>query len=329
MDKKIKLTQFVQTSLIGFNTIVTDQYSQTIELYDAIPKYVWGNQNRINGKFLEPMVRPFKHKGKDYIAKITPAAVEISKGEFKYFFPSQREELVEDALRKLASDGHGVFLQDRLEKNSLPMASVLFTLYELQKELKRMGHSYNINQIKESLNICANTGVILESPQESGVIISNLFDTLGLESKDEVGNGKATKCFVRFNLLVTKSINDKTYKLLNYDACMSYKKSLARWLHKRMSHNYRQASLSKPYTITLSTIIRDSGITASKRIATTLQRVEVALNELKDSKMILMFEIEKILSNKLVDAKIIIYPDSKFVSDVIKGNKLNKRSEIK
>ncbi|MBL4622535.1 MAG: hypothetical protein JKY89_09060 [Immundisolibacteraceae bacterium] len=328
MNKKIKLTQFVQTSLIGFNTIVTDQYSQTIELYDAIPKYVWGNQNRINGKFLDPIIRPFKHKGKDYIAKITPAAVEVSKGEFKYFFPSQREELVEDALRKLASDGQGVFLQDKLEKNSLPMASVLFTLYELQKELKRMGHSYNINQIKESLNICANTGVILESTQGSGVIISNIFDTLGLESKDDVGNGKATKCFVRFNLLVTKSINDKTYRLLNYDACMSYKKSLARWLHKRMSHNYRQASLRKPYTIHLSTIIRDSGITASKRIATTLQRIESALDELKDSKMILMFEVEKILSDKLVDAKIVIYPDSKFVSDIIKGNKLNKKSEI-
>jgi hypothetical protein len=34
-------------------------YSNTVELYDFIPKYVWGRVERIQEKFLEPIEREF------------------------------------------------------------------------------------------------------------------------------------------------------------------------------------------------------------------------------------------------------------------------------
>jgi hypothetical protein len=40
---------------------------------------------------------------------------------------------------------------------------------------------------------------------------------------------------------------------------MQYRYRLSRWLHKRLAHNYVQASMLAPYTIRLSTILRDSG----------------------------------------------------------------------
>lgn len=324
--QKRKLQQYVQTNLTDFATLLRDPYSHTIELYDAIPKYVWGNQNRIHGKFLDPIVRDFKHKGFDYQATITPAAVANKEGEFKYYFPSQREELLEDALRKMASDGKGVYLEDKEGTDEYPMASVVFTLYELQQELKRMGHTYSLDQIKEGLSVCSNTGITLKGGDGTTSITTTLFETLGLESKQDVGNGKKTRCFVRFNLLVTQSIRKKNYRLLNYDTCMSYRRALARWFHKRMAHNYKQAGLTTPYSINLTTVIRDSGIGASVRLASALQRVETALDEMIEKGTVLSFEIERSYErsssgqNKFSDAQITLTPGHTFVQDAIRAN---------
>ncbi len=41
-----------------------DSYSQSIELYDFIPKYVWGKVERVNGKFLDTLKREFECRGK-------------------------------------------------------------------------------------------------------------------------------------------------------------------------------------------------------------------------------------------------------------------------
>lgn len=322
--KKKKLEEYVQTHLANFTTLTKDPYSHTIELYDAIPKYVWGNQQRIEGIFLKPLKRKFRHRNKEYDATISPASVEMSNGEFKYFFPGLREELVEDALRKLASDGQGVFLDE--------YASVVFTLYELRQELKRKGHTYSISEIKESLLILANTGLTLTSADGKSVISSTLFETLGLESKNDVGNGKAAQCFVRFNFLVTQSIKTRNYRLLNYDDCMRYKKALARWFHKRMNHNYKQAHIFQPYTISLSTVVRDSGIEESSRVSTTLQRVTKALVELQEQATIASYDIEKIYDpnnpRKLIDAKFTLIPGDKFTRHIISANRIGKGQSV-
>ena len=39
-------------------------YSQTIELYDFIPKFNWGKSKRIEGEFLRTIKRKFECRGK-------------------------------------------------------------------------------------------------------------------------------------------------------------------------------------------------------------------------------------------------------------------------
>ena len=68
-------------------------------------------EQRQDGRFLNSLKQPFRHKGKDYVVKITPARIEEKDGSEKEYYPSWREELVEEALKKLACDQlNGVYL---------------------------------------------------------------------------------------------------------------------------------------------------------------------------------------------------------------------------
>jgi hypothetical protein len=292
-------------------------YSNTIELYDFIPKYYWSNLKRENGKYLPTLEREFECRGIRYKVKIDPARIDGKDGIRRDHYPSQREELVESALRKLAADGHGVFLDDA--------ASVTFTLYQLQKELERMGHGYNKNQIREALSICVGTAIEIQTEDGNTVVKSHIFESLGLHTQEEwKGTGQKTRCFVRFNSLVTASIKNKTFRLLNYEKSLSFESVIARQLHKRMSHHFRQASLMNTYDILLSTMIRDFGLTRYKQLPNNLREAENAIKEMQAKEVVVNYKVEKTLDakrhNRLLDAKFILTPHPKFTNDIIKAN---------
>lgn len=314
-DKQKKFLEFqkdspVQMSLFRLFEKEKD-YSHTIELYDFIPKYVWGKSKRIEGKFLEPISREFICRGTPYKVVLLPARIQTETGDYVDYFPGKREELVEDALRKLMSDIQGVFLDDA--------AGTTFTLYQLQTELKNRGHSYSYDQLKESLEILAKTDIELESEENETKIIFRAIETLGLSGKDG-----ETQTFVRFSPLVTQSIKKGTFRLINYEKVMSYKTTIARQLHKRMSHFYTQASLTEKYHILLSTIIRDFGLTRYSQLRNNLTEVEKGIEELKEKNIIINCAIDKIFDvnpkTKLNDVKFTFQPHPFFVEEIKKAN---------
>ena len=292
--------------------------SNTIELYDFIPKYHWGKVERIGGEFLRALEREFECRGQKYKVKIRPASIEDKDGVERYYYPSKREEIVEDALRKFITEGQGVFLDDA--------AGVTFSLYQLQEELKSNGHTYNKQEIKDALLICARTNITVTAADGNAVLVSNLFETVGLQTRESwKGTGEKTRAFVRFNSLVGKSIKSRTFRQINYEKVMSYKTVVARQLHKRMSHHYIQASISQPYHILLSTIIRDLGLTQYERLRDNLRDVQIALDEMKEKDVLLSYKISKVLENskrgKLLDAKFILIPNPLFVGEVTAANR--------
>lgn len=293
-------------------------YSNTVELYDFIPKYHWGKVERVNGTFLKSLDREFECRGKRYHVTIQPASLKDKNGEEKYYYPSKREELVEDALRKFAVEGQGLFLDDA--------AGVTFTLHQLQQELMNNGHTYSKDQIKDALLICAKTNITVTSDDGSAVLVSGLFETLGLQTREDwESKGQKSKAFVRFNPLVTEGIKGRKFRMFNYETSMSYKTVVARQLHKRLSHHYTQASMTQPYSINLTTIIRDFGLTAYERLSHNLRDVEAALDEMKQKDVVLNFKIEKTLDaeqrNKMVEAKITLTPHPRFAGEIMQGNK--------
>jgi hypothetical protein len=326
--RKTKIEDYKQskpTQLELFELVLPSEkdYSNTIELYDFIPKYVWGRVERIQEKFLEPVEREFECRGGRYRVRIAPARVQDSDGVSRDYLPGKREELVEDALRKLATEGQGIFLNDE--------AAVTFTLYQLQQELKRTGHSYSITQLKEALMVCV--GTILHLTDESGqaVLASSIFDTIGLQTREDwEGQGEKTKAFVRFNGLVTSSIRNNTFRQFNYEVSMGYQNIISRQLHKRMSHHFTQASFAHPYTILLSTVIRDFGLTAYEKLSHNLRDVETALKEMVAKDVLIKYSLEKIIdekrSNKIGDVRLVLYPHPKFSGEIITANRRQKEN---
>ena len=293
-------------------------YSNTVELYDFIPKYHWGKVERVNGMFLKSLDREFECRGVRYRVSIQPASLKDKNGEEKYYYPSKREELVEDALRKFAVEGQGLFLDDA--------AGVTFTLHQLQQELMNNGHSYSKDQIKDALLVCAKTNITVTSDDGSAILVSGLFDTLGLQTREDwESKGQKSKAFVRFNPLVTQGIKSRKFRQFNYETSMSYKNVIARQLHKRMSHHYTQASVTQPYSINLTTIIRDFGLTAYERLSHNLRDVEMALEEMQSKDVIINCKIDKTIDseqrNKMIEAKITITPHPRFAGEVMLGNK--------
>src|SRR5262245_5365316 len=84
-----------------------DKYSNTIDLYDAVPKYFPIKHmagRRESGKYLPILEREFEHRGESYKWKIRPARIQYKDGEEGEYYPSSREHIRDAALREIA--GH-------------------------------------------------------------------------------------------------------------------------------------------------------------------------------------------------------------------------------
>src|SRR5438093_2367211 len=103
--EKRELLQPQQLSLFQTFLPADERYSNTIDLYDAIPKYFPKKRlkkERVEGMFLPMLKREFEYKGERFVVKITPAKLETREGE-RDFYPSHREEIAEEAIRKIHS----------------------------------------------------------------------------------------------------------------------------------------------------------------------------------------------------------------------------------
>lgn len=335
--KEKKYSEFEKTypqqlDLFSFSNLFEnkkEKYSNTVDLYDTMPKYFHGDVEKIrkDGKYIDIISRDFVFKKQQMIINIYPARILQKNKESKDFLPSQREEIIEDVLRKFATDpNRNEFLDDRL--------SVKFSLYDLWKELRAIKHPYDYCEIKESLEILSKTNIEVKTINGRATFASNMFETFGVvndndniidfeDNIDDHQNDDYSKkiiYFVRFNSLVSESIKNKTWKILNYEQCMKYKKVISRWLHKRISHMFLTNDIKLPFNILLSTIIRDSGMTEYGRITNSIIQVQKCLAEMIEVGSIDRYDTEKLYSkerkNKIVDVKFFIFVSSSFYEDM-------------
>lgn len=316
MKPKNKQETSVQLSL--FNLLPESSvFSNTVELYDAIPKYIVG-KNRF-GERLYPIERTFKHKESVYKVVIKPAMIKNAAGEYIDALPGQREEFVEDALRKIATEGSAVAVGAQV--------GVLFTLYQLQKELKRTGHSYSYAQIRDALEVLVSCNMrltmILENNKKEELFSESLFGRIAGKTEEGwiEGEGKKTSFVIFFNSLVKKSIFELTFRRYNYEICMKYSNFIARYLHKKMSHNYLQASMMNPYQIKLSTIIEGSGMKPYSKNSENNKYISKALEEMKQKNVLIDWKSARIIN----DYKYSLIPSQSFVAEIKRSNQLHRK----
>lgn len=321
-------SQPAQMSL--FQTFLSDgdKYSNTIELYDAIPKYTVSRKLkrlRENGKYLPILERTFAYKERNtgemvtYYVTIEPGRLKDQDDVEKEYYPTEREEFVEEALRKIAAADRlsGIYLDDH--------AGVQFTLKQLKKELAGQGHDMSLEKIVEALNICNKTHLSVKREDGANVLSAPIFPVAILPDRAAwLAAPRATCCYVQFNPLVTHSINHLTYRQFDYVTFMAYKSQLARWLHKRLSHNYINADYTNTYSLLASTMIRDSGTLNAHQFRDNISHIDAAVKELKEKRVLARYE--KVIRHdrrgkKIEDVKYMLSPHYDFVAEMKAANK--------
>jgi hypothetical protein len=302
-----------------------DSLSNAIDLWDSVPRYSVSRQAmtkaRINDRFLEKHETGFQYRGRMYTRTVYPARVTDPDGIDRDYYPSATEELVEDALRKLAIDQQAGFF-DRPNYRS----GVSFTLYALREELQKRGHTRSYQEIVQALNILSQSVVDIKPNDGSseGLVRSTYLPTLAAVSRNKLREDPKARWLVQFHPLVTGSIDQVTYRQFNYHLMMSHSTQLARWLHKQLVLKYTFAHHLKPFEMRYSTIKRDSGLLDGyTRQRDGIDALERAFQELTERGVLLNFKREDKTGPraKLLDVVFDLQPHSDFIGETKAANR--------
>lgn len=297
--------------------------SNTIDLWDGVPKYFVSrkdmNNSRMDG-FLPTIERDFVFRRRAFRVRIRPARLADEDGRDKEFYPSAREELVEDVLRKIAVEQNYGFYDDTPPNQQ---SGVVFSLHMLRRELSSRGHSLSYQEVIESLDILAGCHIGIIAADGGGDYQAPILSGLLRVSRREYREDPKARWVAFFNPLVTQSIGALSYRQFDYQRMMSHRSQLARWLHKRLAHNYSNASLTDHYTISFSAIRRDSGLLEYKRLRDAVRKLDEAFEELKERHVLMSFtrKENRGARNAIVEVKYSLVPHPEFIGGVRAANK--------
>jgi hypothetical protein len=302
-----------------------DRLSNAIDLWDNVPRYSVSRQEmtkvRINGLFLQSRQIDFKYKDRAMTVTLNPARVQDGDGISRDFYASANEEIVEDALRKLATEQQAGYYAgpDR--------SGVTFTIYALQQELKKRGHARSYGEIVLSLNILSGSIIEISSrdPDKRGEFTtrSAYLPYLSAVSRSGYLEDPDTQWAVQFHPLVTRMMDAVRYRQFDYHEMMGYRTQLARWLHKQLALKYTFADNQTPFVMLYSTIKRDSGLLDSyARERAAIEAVDDAFAELQGRTLSsVMKENQTGKRKKILDVKYTLRPTEEFVRDTKASNK--------
>ena len=325
--ESLKQTKPLQLSLFELLTetdVLTDDgnrqlqkgknYSQTIELYDFMPRFVFGHQADLRKNFnglLPAMVREFECRGVTFKLTLTPATIVQPNGESVAHYPGADEDILEMVLRKMYIENN-----PRLYDGQPGMT---FTVNGIRKELKKQGKTRSHTQVIESLLILKGAQISCQNLATKTTLIFNPIDVLSFK-KDE---GPDTPCYLIFSNIVAEALDNLYFRRFNYKRVVAYKTNIARLLHRRISHHFTQSNPKLTYSVNFSTLLRDFGL-EYPALAKAFIKLKEALSEMKDANVIQEFACEPIFngqdSRKIDDYFIKITPTKAFSFEVKNSN---------
>lgn len=333
-DRQLSLFQAFLT-----NELENDSLSNAIDLWDSVPRYsisrLKQNDMRSPDGILPIVTLEFRFRNKAFRAKIRPARIDAKSEDNKplkddkgnpktvEYYPSAREELVEQALRKIAAETNAGFY-DRADKSS----GVAFTLHRLRQELADRGHSMTYENIVESLEILHYSSIAITDmdldPNAEGEISQPYFPTFARVNKKTRAADPEAKWFVQFHSFVAYSIDKIAYRQFNYQRLMRCKTQLARWLLGQLVIKFTQASLMATFEMRYSTILRDSNLlNGYKRTRDGIAALDEAWDHLREVGALYFTKKteERAARGKLADIVYTLTPSREFVAEQKAANK--------
>jgi hypothetical protein len=254
--------------------------SATIELLDSVPKYF---QRQTEADTTKPWVQIITVRGVSWKMTMLPVTLRAKEGTaLKNRFPGPREEIIEQVLRKMATDTPGVMKEPRDDNSPRQLVT---TLSALRRRLEQEGHGYKISEIDEALTILDGVRFDLEGPSK--------VKTSGIIRRTQIGlpgdtSGDSTAIAISFHPLFYRSLAERTYRLLKYDRLIGLKRPLSRWIYQRITHYFTQAQRGGPlsnvsYHLALSFILANSTMKRYADLRNNVRQVELALKELHEA----------------------------------------------
>jgi hypothetical protein len=332
--KKTIVDVLIPPSPVAFKSMQTDLFqeflinneaekqplSNTIELWDCLPKYSVSQveQNKIRTKEgLLPLQRKdVTFKGYAYSIFISPALLADEDG--RAYYPSANEELIEDALRKIATLQNQCFFDERESH-----CGVTFTLHQLRTELKKQGHSRSYQEVIKSLYILAGADIEIRTKNGQGVSVEKFMSLAGFSRSARLDNPDS-KWVAYFHSLVRRAMSSVEYRQYNYQQMMHLETHLARWLYKRLAHYWTNAGTLSPIMLSFAEIRQESGMLERSRANDAVKELEAIFNVFLDISVFLSIKsIDEVRGarNKIIDIVYEAYPHRDFIKSVKAANK--------
>lgn len=347
MDANDRTSTAVQ--LLLFETEPTDptgrkRLTNAVGLYDLAPRFVYASGDSteirpVGSKDFRSIKREFEFGGKPYSLTLMPALVEkrvaAESGEEGtdprprrvevVAFPGDREQIVEEVVRRLATD------RARLALDDGDNIQLRFSLHEIKRELKRVKHSLSNREIKEALLILSRATIVIERKGKSGgaLLNSSAFPVLaikgpGMTTDEGTDDSEADNdvTYLQFNPLVAQAIRKLEFRSLSYELLMRLKNPISRWLYKRLSLTYADATGTSPITITAKDVVANSGMNEWSRWRDTLRAVSDAVDLLAKEGVVSAEKEPEMNGRKYVDIVFRLYPTETFLDQLRAAGRL-------
>lgn len=299
-----------------FSQFVTNEpssVSNTVELWESIPKYFFTPKQVEKLRTVDGLAKPFKweysYNGLPCTVKIQPALIEEA-GSYKAYFPGVTEELVEEALKKIFTDQqYGMHDPKNIE------SWVRFSLSMIQRELAARGRTRDRSEIKHAIEIMSSCVIAFYQGDKEiwkGAILQDL-TTVG--RKEYLADTDAQHVG-RLPLFISHAINNLEYRQFNYARLMSCNEQLTRWIYKRLVNRFRQASITTDYHFMYSEIEQASGLLQQATEGKNRQKVHSALDELQKRGVVMRYETDvRKEARKITDVKYTLWATGDFIGE--------------
>lgn len=262
-------------------------------LFDLAPRYLQRAERKKDSGYLDGVYREFTFNGEKYTLSITPARIrDTATGTERDELPGEREQLVEDVIRKLASDGLSLGEQEEV--------MTTFSVYQICGELQKHRHTFSKAEVKEALQILHRsvieiTKVVQKGEKKQKAIVSaSVFPTLIMRDETDPDS----KAYVQLNPFLAQAIKSLAFEQVDYEWMMQIKGQMTRWVFKSISLELAGSDeLPEFMEVRASDIAKNHG-TQWSRWRDMLAQVHKSVTQLVDVKMISDFTARDVMVGK-------------------------------
>jgi hypothetical protein len=294
-----------------------------VDLWDIAPRFLFnadevrndgqgtrrgGKSTRIALRGQKVVTRNFDYRGQTFKIELAAALIVVD-GQSVAVFPGEREQVVEEVMRRIASK------QGRLNLMAPDGVFLHFSVHELRRELEAVGHGYKYAEIREALEILHRCNIRITLPDGKGTALSSsVFPQMAIRTRTAEG-----ETYVQLNALVSAAIRRLEFRQLSYEWLMRIKTPLARWIFKRLHHEIYQAGETPSDILVLaaSDIARNSGMTQHRQLRDTYRRIGWAFDALADAGVLVKVDRNIVREGRRnADIFFRVVPSPRFLAEV-------------